>query len=375
MGAGGSGPGGGAGGTSAGSAGSAGGVGGAGGAGDATATGGSIGAAGGSSAGSAGGGRGGQVTVQVWPTSDAVVVVDSMNQFSNNLSDLSYQPPAGGMGDVLWGIQNDPSTLYCLLWNGTTWAAMTQDGWTYGKLLHYPTGLGAPDAEGVTRAEPSSTAIYVAAERDNEAGGVSRMSVLRYDFSGTAASLTATNEWNLTADLPASPANNGIEGVTWIPDSYLVANRFVDEAAVAVYDPSRYPNHGTGLFFIAHEAGNIYGYALDHSAGTFTRVATIASGQPAIMSVYFDRDVGNLWTYCDNSCNNQASVLRMASGRFVVQYLYTHPATLPNSNMEGIALAPESECAQGRKSFFWTDDDDYGGHAIYRGSIPCGQLP
>jgi hypothetical protein len=56
---------------------------------------------------------------------------------------------------------------------------MTADGWAYGKLLHYPTGLGAPDAEGMTRAESSSTAVYVASERDNDAGSVSRMSVLR----------------------------------------------------------------------------------------------------------------------------------------------------------------------------------------------------
>ena len=37
---------------------------------------------------------------------------------------------------------------------------------------------------------------------------------------------------------------------------------------------------------------------------------------------------------------------------------------------------PESECdAQGLRSVFWSDDSDYGGHAIYRGSIPCGPLP
>ena len=357
----------------AGSAGSSGG-----GTGDATATGGIIGGSGGSAAGSAGSaGKGGSqvVTVQSWPTSDAVVTVDSMNQFSNNLSDLVYQPPAAGVGDVLWGVQNDPSTLYCLLWNGTTWSAMTNDGWDYGKLLHYPTGLGAPDAEGMARAELSSTAVYVASERDNDAGSVSRMSVLRYDFSGTTTELTATNEWNLTTDLPTSPPNNGIEGITWIPDSYLIANRFFDEAANAVYAPSLYPDHGTGLFFVGHEAGSIYAFALDQSAGTFRRVATIASGQAAVMSLYFDRDVGNLWTYCDNTCGNRASVLRISSGHFVVQYLYDHPTTLPNSNMEGIAIAPESECVGGRKGFFWSDDDDYGGHAIYRGSIPCGPLP
>src|SRR6185295_6060224 len=106
-------------------------------------------------------------TLQDWPSSEAVVTVDGMNQFPNNLSDLVYQPPAAGGNDVLWGLQNDPSVLYCLLWNGTTWAGMTDDGWTNGKALRYPNGLGSPDAEGLTRAELSSTAIYVSAERDN----------------------------------------------------------------------------------------------------------------------------------------------------------------------------------------------------------------
>jgi hypothetical protein len=300
-----------------------------------------------------------------------------MNQFTSNLSDLVYQAPSGGVGEVLWGIRNDPSTLYCLVWNGTTWAGMTDDGWTNGKTLRYPTGSGSPDAEGLARAELSSTAIYVSAERDNSAGNVSRLSVLRYDYAWpTGTSLTATHEWNLTADLPAAGANAGLEALTWIPDSYLLATGFFDAAANAVYDPSRYPDHGTGLFFVGLEAtGMIYGYALDHTAGTFTRVAAMPSGNSGVMALYFDRDIGNLWTYCDNTCTNHASVLRMSSGRFTLQYLFNRPATLSNSNFEGIAFAPESECVQGKKSFFWSDDSNSGGHAIYRGSIPCGRLP
>ena len=84
------------------------------------ASGGSIGgSAAGSLGGTAGsGGTGGPATVQPWPSSTAVVAVDSTNQFSSNLSDLVYEPSAGGTSDVLWGVQNDPSILYCLLWGG-----------------------------------------------------------------------------------------------------------------------------------------------------------------------------------------------------------------------------------------------------------------
>ncbi|HEY7376116.1 MAG TPA: hypothetical protein VIF57_28400, partial [Polyangia bacterium] len=328
-------------------------------------------------------GQAGQVTLQPWPTSDAVVIVDSTNEFPKNLSDLVYEQRSGGAPDVLWGIQNDPSVLYCLLWNGTTWNGTTDNGWTNGKTIRYPGGTGHPDSEGLARAEWSSPAIYVSTERDNDNNGTSRMSVLRYDTSVTGTTeLVATNEWNLTPDLPASGANLGLEAIAWVPDTYLVANGFIDEAASAVYDPSRYANHGTGLFFVGLESnGMIYGYALDHGAGTFQRVATVGSGHPYIMSLDFDRDTGNLWSYCDNGCSNQAAVLRIVRGHFVVQALYDHPTTLPNSNFEGITFAPESACVpgaqggKGTKSFFWTDDDDAGGHALYRGTIPCGPLP
>ena len=346
------------------------------------ATGGSIGGAtGGSIGGSTGGavgrgGTGGPVTVQPWPSSTAVISVDSTNQFSSNLSDLVYEPSAGGASDVLWGVQNDPSVLYCLLWGGATWSAMTDDGWTNGKTLHYPDGTGSPDAEGLTRAEWSSTAIYVAAERNNSDSMVSRLSVLRYDYTSTATSLTATDEWNLTKDLPAAGANLGLEGVAWVPDSFLTANGFFDEAANAAYAPSRYPNHGTGLFFVGLENnGMIYGFALDHSGGgAFQRVATIASGHNAIMSLDFDRDQGNLWAYCDNTCANKATLLGVTGGHFQVQRFFDHPLGLPDSNNEGITFAPESQCVSGRKAFFWSDDSNINMHALRRGAVNCGLL-
>jgi len=364
------GTGGGAGGTGGSIGGTGGGAGGTGG--SAAGAGGSAGGAGGSAGGA--GGSGG-VTMQPWPTDDTVVTVDSMNEFPQNVSDLVYEPAGGG--DTLWAIQNDPSVLYRLTWNGTIWTGVTDDNWTNGKLIHYPSGTGAPDAEGLARAELSGTAIYVSTERDNGVPNVSHMSVLLYDTRATGATeLAAITEWDLTSDLPVSGPNLGLEAITWVPDSFLTANGFYDEFAKAAYDPSRYPNHGTGLFFVGLESnGMIYGYALDHAQGMFQRVATIASGHVSIMSLEFDRDVGNLWAYCDNTCANEASVLRVVGGHFVVQYLYDHPATLPNSNFEGITFQPESQCVQGKKSFFWTDDSLYGGHALYRGTIPCGLLP
>ena len=45
------------------------------------------------------------------------------------------------------------------------------------------------------------------------------------------------------------------------------------------YNPATYANHGTGLFFVGLEAnGIVYGFALDQTSSSFTRVATFSSG-------------------------------------------------------------------------------------------------
>jgi hypothetical protein len=60
--------------------------------------------------------------------------------------------------------------------------------------------------------------------------------------------------------------------------------------------------------------------------------------------------------------------------RLQLRRIYEPPAGLPDSNNEGIAIAPEAECAGRLKSFYWSDDADLNGHAIRRGDIPCGSL-
>jgi hypothetical protein len=294
------------------------------------------------------------------------------------MSGLSYQPAAGGPGtpDVLWAVQNSPSMLYRLVANGNLWTSTTTDGWSAGKTLRYPDGTGGPDSEGVTKAEWDSPAIYVSTERDNNNGGVSRLSVLRFDTSAPGTTLVATHEWNFNADLPKVGANTGLEAVTWIPDTFLVSQGFIDESTGQPYDPSRYPNHGTGIFFVGLEANaQIYAYALDHKNGGYHRLATMSSGQTIVADLAFDRDNGYLWTFCDWGCNDRASVLRIeGAGKFKLARYFERPSSLPDSNNEGITFAPDSECVNGRKAFFWADDGNIGGHSIRRDTIPCGRF-
>jgi hypothetical protein len=312
-----------------------------------------------------------------------VVEVDAESTFAGNLSGLSYEPASGVSPAILWGVVNGPSILQRLTFDGAVWLPSTDNDWQAGKTLLYPSGTGSPDAEGVSRAELGSPAIYVATERDNDNGGVSRMSVLRYDTSAAGTSLTATHEWNLTTDLPVSGANAGMEAIAWVPDSDLVGQGFKDQRTNSAYDPALYPNHGTGVFFVGLESSSsLYAYVLDHVAGGFTRIATVSSGQPLTMDLSYDRDVGQLWAYCDDACGNRGTILRVQEdpasvdfGKLTVRAGYERPEGMRNLANEGIALAGEGECSSGTKPFFWADDADTGGVSIRRGSVTCGPLP
>ncbi len=318
------------------------------------------------------------VNFVTWPTSTTVVTADQSAAFGGNLSGLFYQPAAAPNAATLWAVQNSPSKLYSLTWNGSNYVKNTTNSWASGKTMRYPNGTGAPDAEGVTMAELGVPAIYVATERDGS--GFSRLSVLRYDTSMTGTSLTATNEWNLTADLPSVDSNAGLEAIAWVPDSYLQASQFIDANTGLPYDPANYPRHGTGLFFVGLEAnGQIYAYALNQSGSSYVRVATFASGQSQIMELSFDRENNILWAACDNNCSGKTTLLAVdttvgsaTKGKFIVRKGYNRPSSMTNINNEGIAIAPESECVNGLKSFVWADDSETNKHALRRGTISCG---
>jgi hypothetical protein len=171
-----------------------------------------------------------------------------------------------------------------------------------------------------------------------------------------------------------------VEAITWVPDAFLTAKGFFDEAKTHVYAPADYANHGAGLFFLGvEETGKLHVLALNHANGTAALVATIATPNPGVMGLEFDRDAGNLWFSCDEGCNNQSGVLDIDTkagsatlGRFVVRRQFLRPASLPDSNNEGIAIEPGADCNAGFKRFFWTDDADQDGFSLRTDLIPCG---
>ncbi len=314
---------------------------------------------------------------QPWPGDGTVQTVDGVSVFGGNMSGLVYEGSGTPAPGALWAVRNGPGTLFRLIWDDVNamWIPDPANGGSAGKALRYPDGTGNPDAEGVAFAGAGSGGgIYVATERNNDANGVSRNSILRFAPASASPVLTATHEWNLTADLPAVGPNVGMEAITWIPDTFLVSVGFVDETGGPTnpYHPANYPNHGDGLFFVGLEAnGTIYAYALNHVTGGFTRVATIASGFPGVMDLHFDRELQNLWAVCDDTCQGQSAVLRPQAGQFVATQVFARPAGMPNLNNEGFAFTPLIECVGDLRPAFWSDDTETDGHAIRRGALTC----
>lgn len=313
-----------------------------------------------------------------WPGGSAVTTVDVANQLGGNVSGLAYESGRGGAPDVLWAVQNGPSTLFRLLWNGTTWAPDTADGWGAGKALSYPDGSGDPDAEGVTLVGGSSSnGVHVSTERDNEASAVSRPEVLRFDVSGTTTALSATTEWDLTPDLPVVPPNSGLEAITWVPDAALVATGFRDASTGGAYDPAAHPGHGSGLFLVGLEAdGSVRAYALDAATGSRTLVATFTSGFPTgVMDLEWEPETSLLWAECDDTCGGRTATLDVgADGTFGVTATHERPAGMPDLNNEGFAIAPQSSCVDGRKPVFFSDDANTDGHALRAATLRCTPL-
>jgi hypothetical protein len=313
-----------------------------------------------------------------WPGGAAISILDDAATFGQNVSGLAYQPSGTAAPGVLWGVRNSgPSSLFRMVPSGALWSPDVTGGYT--KTLVYKNGGGAPDAEGVTLVDGDPNAVYVATERDG--GGGSMPKILRYDTSSAGATLAATNEWDLTADLPGLGANLGLEAIAFVPDDLLVAKGLVDELTGAKYNPATYPDHGKGLFFVGVEqTGEVIGYALDTKTDTYKRIVTIASTFSSVMELEYEPETTHLWAMCDNNCQGRSVTLDIAqsgvnTGKFVVTKTYARPGGMENFNNEGFAIAPQAECVNGLKPTFYAEDSDANGHALRGGTLNCTPLP
>ncbi|KRB77014.1 hypothetical protein ASE01_09630 [Nocardioides sp. Root190] len=311
---------------------------------------------------------------QAWPGSQSVTVADLAGTFNQDASGLVFDPTDA---NTVWVSQNKAGTLTKLVKDGDTYVPAA--GWAPGRNPKYNDGTGSPDSEGITFGPDG--AVYLATERNNEVSGVSKNAVLRYE---PETSMNATDEWSLNAILPSLGANLGLEGITWIPDGHLTSGGLVDQSTSQAYDPTDYPDHGTGLYVVAVEGtGLLYVVALDQTSAVQESAHLIATidpqlktnaGPPGVMDVVWDPTAEQLWAICDDSCDGVSVTLALESGAFGVTAAYDRPVGMPNLNNEGFALAPESSCTEGTRTVLWADDGDTDGHSLRAGTFPCAEV-
>ena len=202
-------------------------------------------------------------------------------------------------------------------WDGTIWTLgyHQQLDQRQGAMLS-GNGDGDPTRKALCSQTPenSSGGIYVSTERNNDVSGTSRNSILRVDPTASGATLTATMEWNLTADLPVVGPNLGIEAITWISDSLLVSRGFADEAKRT---PTRPPSTRAMARALVRRRGShrhdLRLCARPHSPQLHPG-RLIASGFPRVMALEFDRELNVLWTVCDGGCQGCAAILGIDPG-------------------------------------------------------------
>ena len=309
--------------------------------------------------------------VTAWQGSPTPTTVDVAGQLGGNLSGLAYEPSGSATPGSLWSVTNNPGTLRRLTSSAGTWSPAAT--WT----LRYANGTGNPDAEGVTITDAGAAAgVYVAVERNGDGG--SQPMVLRYAPSGAGSTISAVNQWDLSANLPGLEQNSGPEAIAWVPDYYLAGKQLLDENLGKVYNPADYPNHGTGLFFVGvEETGQLVGYALNHATNTATRVVTVPRFMSTVTDLFFDQHTQRLWSECDNNCGGRTSLIDIdtsagpTKGKFILLNQFERPAGAANLNNEGFTIAPNAECVGGQRPVFWADDSNTGGHALSAGTLSC----
>ena len=297
-----------------------------------------------------------------WPGGAPMHSADAGAALGPNLSGLAVDGTAG-----LWAIR-DSGSLVHLERSGTGWKLTA--GAIAERALHYPGGQGSPDSEAITTVAGDDTAIYVAAERNNDASSTSRNSVLRFETSGSGA-LTATREWKLDVIFKATPANTGVESLTWIPDSMFISMGYRD-ASGKVYSPADYPDHGAGLFASAVESRGDIVFLVLRGDGTVTEVGRTATGLDAIMDLSWNSTRQELWATCDSHCKGQAAVLRASDGTFQVVAIVRPPTGMDGLNDEGFAIVPT--CTNGTMLAVWSDDSATGGTSLREAPLPCDPI-
>ena len=195
--------------------------------------------------------------------------------------------------------------------------------------------------------------IFLSVERDNADKGTSRNTVLAYDTSAGGDVLTASAEWDLTALLPATSANGGLEGIEMVPASAFA--QLADEVPAA---------EAYAFQVVLEDTGDVYAVALQ-SGGEAELVATLPSPLPGLMALDHDPATNTLWAFADEALEGLSVQYDLSAAAPAASPVSARPEGMPAQFAnEGVALEPTEVCTDGVRRAWFADDADTDGHAL-----------
>jgi hypothetical protein len=270
-----------------------------------------------------------------------VSIVD--NDFTRNLSGAVWNPES----QTLWLVVNNPGTLFAAVQDGSSWKLAEQNGvkanWELDEI---------GDAEAVTQVDYSQGHMVYTL---NEGGVINQWDTSDY------SDVERVRHWVIPE---VANGNGGGEGLTFVPDSFLAAQGFVDE------DGQLYQsvNGMGGLMFVGFQGnGDLFVYDLDPDSNDgVILVGSYKTGGGETAGLEFDRSTGVMHIWHDSDIDELELITlgSEVSGETRVmntQVTYSGPALSLEmaSNIEGVAVIPVSECVDGRRRLWLATD---GGH-------------
>ncbi len=263
------------------------------------------------------------------------------NDFSDDLSGAVWNP----VSQTLWLVVNNPGVLFAVVQEGGQWRLAEQGGreanWELDEL---------GDAEAVTQVDyGQGHMVYTLNER-----GV----LNQWDTSDFSA-VERVHHWALPE---IENGNGGGEGLTFVPDSFLTAQGFVDPTGL----PYQSVNGMGGLMFVGFQGnGDLLVYDLDPNDNNgVTFVGRYKTGGNETAGLEFDRSTGVMHIWHDDDID-QLELISLASESsgnqrvMTTLVVYDGPdlTSEMSSNIEGIAVIPVDECVGGRRRLWLAVDE------------------
>jgi hypothetical protein len=260
-----------------------------------------------------------------WPAEnwdDAANISDFDSDSGQDLSGAVWNP----ISDTLWVCRNGPGS------SGSKFWVIADDG-TGDYDVQYKNGnrgewTGLGDAEGITFVDYDEELVYIITEGEER--------IKSYDVSVYGV-VSIVRNYDTSAYLPKS-GGLGAEGITFVPDNWLVLAGFVD----ADGNPYTSQNGMGGLMFVGHQnGGRIYVFDLNVNADTFSFVGAFKTGFTETAGLEFDRSTGLLYiwhgTANDLEVTSLDSIVDGSERRLTQRGYFDLPG---NANIEGLALPP-----------------------------------